>query len=677
MRALVIAFVLASCSSPSTTPVRQPDPGPVEPDLPPSIKPTEPAPAAAPTERLTADTPKTTVLGNTFIAPAGWTITVRGAATILGAPEGDSWLALVDVRAKDADAAIAAGWAAYKPEAKWPLKVATDAPASDGWTDRRVYEYIVSPNEKRVVRAGTRRANDVWTVAIFDMAEAVADKRRGQLALIFGRLFPNGYARESFAGKRAHELDVTRIGELGKFVEAGQQALGVPGVSVGIIQNGKVVFSGGFGARQLGKPAKPDGNTMFMVASNTKALTTLLLAKLVEAKKLTWDTQVTTLLPKFALGDDATTKSVMVKHLICACTGLPRQDFEWLFQFKGVTPESALATLGTMQPTSKFGEMFQYSNPLAAAAGFVGGHVMYPKLELGAAYDKAMQSQVFDPLGMKVTTFDYKRAQRGNYSAPHSQTIDGKPAVASMDLNYSIIPVRPAGAAWSNVNDMLKYVAMELADGALPNGKRYIDKDTLLARRAPQVPIGKDTIYGMGLTVDTKYGTPLVHHGGDMIGFHSDMLWLPEHGVGAVILTNGDPGWVLRSAFSRKLLEVLFDGKPEADADVAAAAKSFFEQLAADRKLLVVPADPGEAGKLAAKYKNASLGDITVRKAGVATVFDFGEWKSEVASRKNPDGSISFITIAPGYSGFEFVVGTGAKRTLVTRDAQHEYVFDE
>ena len=69
---------------------------------------------------------------------------------------------------------------------------------------------------------------------------------------------------------------------------------------------------------------------------------------------------------------------MLVKHLICACTGLPRQDFEWLFEFKGVTPEARMATLGTMQPTSKFGEMFQYSNPLAGAAGFVGGHVLYP-----------------------------------------------------------------------------------------------------------------------------------------------------------------------------------------------------------------------------------------------------------------------------------------------------------
>ncbi len=450
----------------------------------------------------------------------------------------------------------------------------------------------------------------------------------------------------------------------------------MPGVALGLVQNGKVVFSGGFGVKELGKPGKPDGNTLFMIASNTKALTTLLLAKLVDSKQLTWDTPVTTLLPQFKLGDDATTKSVHVKHLICACTGLPRQDLEWLMEYKDVTPDGALKVLGTMQPTTKFGEMFQYSNPLAGAAGFVGGHVAFPKLELGAAYDKAMQTLVFDPLGMKSTTFDYARALRGNSARPHAPTIDGKPSVAAMNLNYSIIPVRPAGAGWSSVNDMLKYVAMELAEGSLPNGQRYIAREPLLERRVAQVPIGKEQTYGMGLEVDTKYGTPVVHHGGDLLGFHSDMMWLPEHNVGAVILTNADPGWILRSQFRRKLLEVLFDGKAEADADTAAGAKTFFDQRAADRKLLVVPADPGEVTKLAPKYRNSALGELIVKKAGTATLFDFGEWNSEVATRKNPDGTVSFITIAPGYDGFEFVVGSGAKRTLILRDAQHEYVFD-
>jgi len=72
-----------------------------------------------------------------------------------------------------------------------------------------------------------------------------------------------------------------------------------------------------------------------------------------------------------------------------------------------------------------------------------------------------------------------------------------------------------------------------------------------------------------------------------------------------------------------------------------------------------------------------SLGEITVSTSGASTIFDFGEWKSEVASRKNPDGTISFITTVPGELGFEFVVGSGARRTLTIRDAQHEYVFEE
>ncbi len=314
---------------------------------------------------------------------------------------------------------------------------------------------------------------------------------------------------------------------------------------------------------------------------------------------------------------------------------------------------------------------------MAGAAGFLGGHVLYPDLELGAAYDKAMQAQVFDPLRMTATTFDYARALSGNHAAAHAPDADGKPAAAVMAINYSIIPLRPAGAGWSSVGDLLKYVQMELAEGVLPDGQRYVAKAPLLERRVAQVATGKDSTYGMGLSVDTTYGVPVVHHGGSMIGYKSDMIWLPEHNVGAVILTNGDAGWLLLGNFSRKLLEVLFDGRAEADTDLASGSRTFFQQLAAERKLLTIPADPAAAGKLAPRYVEPALGEINVSTTARATVFDFGEWKSEVASRRNPDGSTSFITTAPGIIGFEFVVGTGAKRTLVTRDAQHEYVFEE
>ena len=224
-----------------------------------------------------ADTPRTTVAGNTFIAPAEWKIDVRGAADDTRSTR--RWIAhrAGGCAAADANAAVAAAWAAYPAAGTWPLKVTHDFPDKDGWSNIRDYNYQTSPNEKRGVFANTRRAGDVWTVMLYDMDEAVGERRAAQVALIFSRLLPKGYTRETFAGKQAHALDEARIAELRKFVERGRQQLGVPGVSIGVVQDGKTVFAGGFGLRELGRISKPDADTLYMIASNTKAMTTLML----------------------------------------------------------------------------------------------------------------------------------------------------------------------------------------------------------------------------------------------------------------------------------------------------------------------------------------------------------------------------------------------------------------
>jgi CubicO group peptidase (beta-lactamase class C family) len=680
MRTLLLAVLVACSAKPKTI---EPAAPAAQPEAAAPVVTPEPQPAAvvpAAPERLAADTPKTTTAGNKFVAPLGWSIVVRGSATILAAPEGDSHIALVDVDAKSADEAVKLAWTAYAPDGKrWPLKTSLPAAPREGWTEVQQYQYQVSPNEKRSVSAVALRANGMWTVLIDDMATATREKRLSQAAVVGGQLLPKGYERETFAGKQAHALDQTRLAELGKFIESARQQTGVPGVAVGLVQDGKVVFAGGFGVRELGKPAKVDGNTKFMIASNTKGLTTLMLAKLVDEKKLAWDTPAASLVPEFKLGDAATTSQVLVKHLICACTGMPRRDLEWLFEMDRIkSAEGVLALLGTMQPTSKFGELYQYSNAMAAAAGFIGGRVAFPKLEMGKAYDEAMRTRVFGPLGMTSTTFDYKKGSQGNAAVAHAPDAELKMTRASDAVNRRIHVMRPTGGAWSSVRDMLKFVQMELAEGKLPNGKQYISKEALLARRAPQVATAKDSHYGMGLSTSTRYDVMIVSHGGALPGMYSTMFWLPEHSIGAVVLTNGVQGTAIHAAFRRKLLEVLFDGKPEADAELAASAKLFTERWAAERKLLAIPAAAEDAGKLAPAYTNAQVGDVVVTKSGNATIFDFGEWKSEVATRKNPDGSTSFMTIAPGHLGFELVAGAAnGKRSLTLRDAQHEYVLVE
>jgi CubicO group peptidase (beta-lactamase class C family) len=629
-------------------------------------------------EQLASDTERTTPAGATFTAPAAWSLRSEANTIVLTPPEPDSHLAIVDLKAPDAASAVLAAWSAYRPDFKRPVKLMTPAPARDGWDERKNFDYETSPNERAVIGALAWRARENWTVVILDGKEPTFEKRASQFGLIIQSLRPKGYNKESFAGRKALPLTPERIAELRSFVEASMKKLDIPGASLAFVDGGRVVYEGGLGVRELGRPERVDADTLFMAASNTKGMTTLFLARLVDQGKLRWDEPVVEAYPTFKLGDAGVTRQVLVKHLICACTGLPRQDLEWIFEFKNATPETSLALLGTMQPTSKFGEVFQYSNLMASAAGYVGAHLYDPKSELGAAYDRAMQDLVFTPLGMNSTTFDMARALKANHASPHGDDVDGKPRVASMAFNYSVMPHRPAGGVWTSAHDLIKYVQLEIARGKLPDGTRLVSEPNILMRRQPQIATGEKQSYGMGLMEDKTWGVTVIHHGGALAGFKSDLMFLPEYGVGVVLLTSADTGGMLLRPMMRRLLEVLFDGKPEAVGNVDAAATNFKAEIAKERERLVVPASPDLVAKLAHRYSSPALGDLSVVAVAGATTFDFGEWKSKVASRKNDDGTVSFITIDPTTIGFEFVVGDrSGKRALIIRDGQHEYVFTE
>ncbi len=637
------------------------------------------APAAKPAPQLvTADSPRTTPAGATFLVPAGWSVASDASSATLQPPEPDTHIAIFDVHAPNAAAAVASAWATFRPGMKRPLKIALPVPDRNGWTGGKQFNYETSPNERAVVVAIALHSADTWTVVLADGTEPTFEKRGAQVNVIIQSLRPKGYARESFAGRKALAITPERIEVLKSFVETSMKKLGVPGVSLALIDNGKVVYEGGLGVRELGKATPVDANTLFMAASNTKGMTTLLLARLVDAGKLQWNQPVTQVYPAFKLGDANTTRQVEVKHLVCACTGLPRQDMEWLFQFKSYSPASTFTLLSAMQPTSRFGEVFQYSNLMASAAGYMGAHLYVPSRELGAAYDEAMQTEIFNPLGMTDATFDMERAQHGNFASPHADDVDGHSTLATMDNNYSIVPFRPAGGVWVSAHDMTHYVQLELSRGKLPNGQQFVSEENLLMRRKPQIATGEDETYGMGLETNNRWGVPIVHHGGSLFGYKSDWMILPDSGIGAVLLTNADNGGMLLRPFMRRLVEVVFDGKPEAVGDLDSEAANYRAYMAKERQRLTVPATTDEVSKLAAHYSSSALGDLRVEHQGANTVFGFNGWKSTVASRKNDDGTISFITIDPTRSGFEFVKGErNGKRVLIIRDGQHEYVFNE
>ncbi|MEG3144273.1 serine hydrolase domain-containing protein [Sphingomonas sp. RT2P30] len=638
-----------------------------------------PLPALAQTAAA-ADTPGKTAAGVQYTQPKDWTVQAKDAVTIFVAPESDLRLVVVDVgTVADAKAAAAKAWSLYKPDAVPTPRLVTAAPPAEGWSERAGIAYDTSPNERAVRSALALKQGQGWTVLIVDGAESTFNKRSAAAAIVQGSLHPAGYARETFAGKTAHPLTPERIKLLRDFVTESAAQLEVPGVGMALIDHGKVIWVGGVGVRALGSPEPVDAHTKFMIASNTKGMSTLLLSILADEGKLRWDQHVTDLYPSFRLGSDATTRSVEVRHLVCACTGLPRKDFAFILADQGKPAADTFRQLAETQPTSKFGELFQYNNLMASASGFLGGNLLYPGMEVGAAYDKAMQVKIFDPLGMHDTTFDYAKGESGDAARPHGFDIDGRQTVMSNQFNYTVYPYRPAGGAFSSAADMARYVQLELGQGVTPEGKRIVSAANILKRRERGVPVGENNWYGMGLFYRIAWGVPVVTHGGTLEGFHSDWWALPEQGVGAVILTNADSGPALFEPFLRRLFEVMYDGTPEAAQEVAAAAARIKAQAGARRARLTLPGDPAMLANLAAHYDGPEGSSITITDHSGAKWIKAGSIEGPLATRKNPDGSVSLVSIAPGSIAFDGLIGTDAagKRMITVRDSQHAYVYTE
>lgn len=617
--------------------------------------------------------------GATLKVAADWIVTEMPDGLRLEDPERELKVEVVEVdAAAGLPGAIAAAWARRRPGFDREVLAASDSPGREGWDLFHWVQYKTSPEEARAVSAQAAGKGAQAVVVLLEGPRAAAQRRSSQLALVYGGLRPAGYVRETWAGRAPRPLDAGRIESLKGFIERMREAADVPGVSVALFDKSGILIEQGFGVRERGRPEPVTADTLYLIASNTKPLTTLLIAKLVDEGRFGWETPVTQVYPSFKLGDPEVTRRVFVRHLLCACTGLPRQDLEWLFTFHRSSPQGQLDVLATMVPTTEFGELFQYSNPLASAAGYIAARTVEPDGELGSAYDAVMRDKVFRPLGMTRTTFSFDEALAQDHASPHSWDLTLANVPIDMELNHSVMPVRPAGGAWSSVRDYARYVRLELANGRLPDGSAYIGEANLLARRVPQVRVGEEAWYGIGLFLADVKGIRVVSHGGSLFGYKSDFFLVPDLGLGGVVLTNADSGSPVADAIMRRTLEIVYDGAPEAEEDLLAGVRETKTFLTAQQKDWRVPPDPGAVERLAAVYRNAALGELAVERGKDEVVFRFGGWRSRMATKVNPDGTTSFLSIDPGVRGFEFNAPAAAATytRLTLRDAQHSYEYE-
>jgi CubicO group peptidase (beta-lactamase class C family) len=638
-----------------------------------------PAAAAEVAEAPRADRAVTLPSGATLKVAADWMVTALADGVTLEDPERQLKVELVEIDATGGMiAAIATAWSRRRPGFDRQELAASDSPGREGWDLFRWSQYKTSPEEARRVSAYAAKKGPLAVVVLVDGPLAAAQRRSSQVGLVSDSLRPAGYVRESYQGRAPRRLDAARVAYLKTFIDRMREAADVPGVSVVLFDKDGTLIEEGFGVRERGRPEAVTADSLYIIASNTKALTTLLLARLVDEGRFGWNTPVTEIYPPFKIGDADVTRRILLKHLVCACTGLPRQDLEWLFTFDRSSPQAQLDVLATMKPTTGFGALFQYSNPLASAAGYIGARAVTPDGELGRAYDEVMRDKIFRPLRMSRTTFSFDEALRADHASPHSWDMSLRNVPIDMALNHSIIPIRPAGGAWSSARDYARYVRLELARGRLPDGSAFVTEKTLLARRAPQVRLGEDSWYGMGLRLEDVKGIRVVSHGGSMFGYKSDFFFVPDAGVGGVILTNADSGWNVAKAVVRRTLEVIYDGEPEAEENLLAAVRETRAYLTGEQRDWKVPPDPAAVKRLAGSYRNAALGEIVVHAGADEVVFQFGGWKSRMATKVNPDGTTSFLSIDPGVRGFEFnaPAADGTYTRLTLRDPQHTYAYE-
>ncbi|HVZ32027.1 MAG TPA: serine hydrolase domain-containing protein, partial [Polyangiaceae bacterium] len=609
-----------------------------------------PAPELPPERTLDRETQLTLPSGALVTVPGGWHTHAAAEIVWLADPERDLNIALLALGAADADAAIAEGWRRLGQHFAPIVESSEDDPEPRPWDASSVRYFEPVEGSTRLLAAVARRKGPLWYLALIDGESRAFARREAQVDAILGELRVAGASEPSWA-ELPFLLDEARLRALDAFVEKARRAAQVPGLALALVSHDRVVWSKGHGRRVLGGKAAITPETLFLIGSITKPLTTLMLSRLVSQRRVAWDTPVKQLWPALALGDERLSRRLRLADTVCACSGMPSRDLEFLFESSGWDPERRIASLATMKPTTSLGETFQYSNLMVALGGYAGAQAFLPGARLGDAYDRAMTDLVFAPLGMSATGFDFDRALAAEHAEGHAQGLDFEYQKTPIEYERAMSVIRPAAGAWSSVVDLARYMRFELALGRLPNGRALLGESELLERRKPRVKVGADNAYGLGLELTRAHGVEIVGHTGSMLGYSGVLLLLPRQDAGLVLLANASATDLLLTAVRERFLEIGFQQPNAAEATFERELGAARQEAEEYRSELGPPEDDF-LEPLLGTYRNPNLGQIEVRREGHEVVLDAGEWSSELLEQGGDPPVL--VTVTPPFADFEF-----------------------
>lgn len=607
--------------------------------------------------------------------PTGWTVERKADPLIVAGPESDLRISFhaSDLTGEIEDQ-VRRAWREIDEKFNTPVRQQAEMPSTDGWDKVLQIVYDLPPNEGRLAIAFVRTLGKRTYINLVDGTMAAVSRRGAQITEIVKLWKPAGLREPSLAGVEPKIFGDHERQALGDFIHSAMQQLRIPGVAVAIVQNGETVYAEGFGVRKAGDVEPVTPATRFMIGSTTKPLTSLMMAKLVDLGRFAWTTPVKQVLPGFALADSDVTNKLEMCHTVSASTGMPRRDMDLLFRFQGVRPEDRIAEMKAMLPTTGFGETFQYSNYLVAAGGCAAAHSFEPQLPLGEAYESAMNRLVFGPLGMRDTSVLHNDSAEN--ASPHSHDLNGSPVPIDPVIEYFADAVAPAGSVWSTVLDMAKYVRMELRNGLNDAGERVISLENLMARRQPSIKIDDKSSYGLGLFLSQPQGLNEIGHGGNTMGFTSEMLFLPEHGIGMSVLVNLRAANSFTLALHQRLLELLFGAENKAQAMVAATATVLAEWSQKTRQR--VKTDPSEITwieNLIGDYECKELGPARISKIHDGYRIDFESWSSDLGAEEQSSDSRQIVLISPPWRADLRLQISSDSNTLTIDGGQTKYEF--
>jgi CubicO group peptidase (beta-lactamase class C family) len=439
----------------------------------------------------------------------------------------------------------------------------------------------------------------------------------------------------------------------------------IPGVAVGIVKDGKVVVSKGYGYRNVEEKLPVTEKTIMAIGSNTKSFTVVLMGKLVDQGKLDWEKPVRNYLPDFRLYDAYATAEMTPRDLVSHSSGLPRHDLLWYGRSWG--RKEIYQRLQYLEPTTSFRGRFQYQNLMFITAGYLTEQLT------GKSWEQQLQDEIFNPLGMTRTNTSVTQTQKtDDFSYPYT----------TRDSQVVRIPFRqldaagPAGSINSSVEDMLKYIQMRI-DSGVAGGKQFYSKAVNNKMQTPVIvapgfagneatgDIGPTT-YGLGVAISNYRGHRMVIHGGGIDGFLSQMSWLPNERVGAIVLTNST-GANIANIITYAIYDFMLGLEPvdwigrqkEQMTRGVIAQDSVRKAREGERKM---GTSPGHAlADYAGTYEHPGYGQIIVTTNGNGLEFQFDTHKAglkhfhydvfEIDDAQNIvplNGRISFLTNAKG-----------------------------